>query len=156
MRLVIVESPYAGHAPRWTRALPPVAWLIRTLRRWRNVLYARAAVRHSLLLGEAPIASHLLYTQPGILRDEVPGEREHGIAAGLAWGWRADATVIYTDLGISGGMRFGVARAERDGRSIEYRSIPAWRPLREPPLAPVVIVIAILLAIAAGIALGLP
>ena len=27
----------------------------------------------------------LIYTQPGILRDEVPEERQRGIDAGLAW-----------------------------------------------------------------------
>ena len=39
-----------------------------------NVAYARAAVRDSLLRGESPIASHLLYTQPGILKDSVSDE----------------------------------------------------------------------------------
>jgi hypothetical protein len=39
-----------------------------------------------IIAGEAPIASHLLYTQPGVLRDEIPEERRHGIDAGLAWG----------------------------------------------------------------------
>jgi hypothetical protein len=38
-----------------------------------------------LLRGESPIASHLLYTQPGILKDDVPEERPLGIEAGLAW-----------------------------------------------------------------------
>lgn len=60
----------------------------------------RRAVRDSLARGEAPIASHLLYTQPGILCDEDPSERAWGISAGLAWGKVADATVLYADLGI--------------------------------------------------------
>ena len=59
MRRVILESPYAGSVEE-------------------NVAYARAAVRDSLLRGESPIASHLLYTQPGILRDDVPDERRAG------------------------------------------------------------------------------
>jgi hypothetical protein len=58
-------------------------------------------LRDSLLRGEAPIASHLLYTQPGVLRDNVAGEREQGIAAGLALGPVAEATVVYFDKGIS-------------------------------------------------------
>lgn len=29
----------------------------------------------SLKRGEAPIASHLLYTQPGILNDDIPDQR---------------------------------------------------------------------------------
>ena len=103
-RLVILESPYAGDIGR-------------------NVTYARACVRDALSRGEAPIASHLLYTQPGILRDEVPQEREWGIAAGLAWGAVAEATVVYTDRGISRGMAFGIQDAEAAGRTVEYRSI---------------------------------
>lgn len=103
-RLVILESPYAGDVEA-------------------NVAYARACLRDSLLRGEAPIASHLLYTQPGVLDDDIPNERQHGIDAGLAWGAVASATVVYTDRGISRGMSYGIAAAEAAGRPIEYRSI---------------------------------
>jgi hypothetical protein len=71
--------------------------------------------------GEAPIASHLLYTQPGILRDGDPAERQWGIDAGLAWGDRADATVVYTDRGTSRGMVYGINNADRAGRPVELR-----------------------------------
>lgn len=81
-RLVIVESPYAGDIEE-------------------NLRYLRAAMRDCLLRGEAPFASHGLYTQPGVLRDEIPEEREHGITAGFAWRRVSCATVVYTDLGIS-------------------------------------------------------
>lgn len=103
-RLVIVESPYAGDVEMNTR-------------------YARAAMRDCLLRGEAPYASHLLYTQPGVLADSDTEERDLGIGAGLAWGDKADATVLYTDLGISSGMKYGIQRAEAAGRPIEYRSL---------------------------------
>jgi len=106
MRLVIIESPYAGDIEA-------------------NVSYARACVRDSLLRGEAPIASHLLYTQPGILRDEVPGERQHGIDAGLAWRAVAQASVVYTDRGITPGMELGIERAKTAGLAVEYRSLKA-------------------------------
>jgi hypothetical protein len=106
MRRVILESPYAGDLEA-------------------NVHYARTALRDSLLRGEAPIASHLLYTQPGVLDDADPLEREIGINAGLAWGAEAEATVVYTDRGISRGMKYGIERAEREGRPIEYRSLDA-------------------------------
>ena len=43
--------------------------------------YARACVADCLRRGEAPIASHLLYTQPGVLDDDVPEERAQGIAS---------------------------------------------------------------------------
>ena len=104
MRLVIVESPYAGDIEK-------------------NTEYARACVRDSLARGEAPIASHLLYTQPGILNDDDPQERNQGIAAGLAWRVVAEASVVYTDLGISRGMKYGIGAAASQGIPIEYRSL---------------------------------
>ncbi len=73
--------------------------------------------------GEAPIASHLLYTQPGILDDAVPSERQLGIDAGLAWRKVAKASVVYTDLGISAGMRYGIEAATKSGKKIEYRKL---------------------------------
>jgi hypothetical protein len=108
MRLVIVESPYAGDIPRNTR-------------------YARAALADCITRGEAPFASHLLYTQPGILRDEEPAERLKGIFAGLAWGRVADATAIYMDLGVSKGMEVGLEAALEAGRPVEERWLGgAW------------------------------
>jgi len=107
-RRVIVESPFAGD--------------IET-----NQAYARAALRDCLLRGEAPLASHLLYTQSGVLDDNNPEERVLGIDAGLAWGCLADATIVYADLGISRGMRYGIERAEREGRPVEYRQLAGWK-----------------------------
>ena len=104
MRLVIVESPYAGDIGR-------------------NVTYARAAMADCLARGEAPIASHLLYTQPGVLRDEVPYERTWGINAGLAWGRVADAAVFYTDHGMSAGMEIAMRRHTDEGRAVEIRTL---------------------------------
>ena len=69
------------------------------------------------------IASHLLYTQHGILDDEKPAERLLGIEAGFAWNELADATVVYTDLGITPGMQKGIAHAESAGRPVEYRNL---------------------------------
>lgn len=71
--------------------------------------------------GEAPFASHLLYTQ--MLDDSVEAERAMGIEAGLAIGIHAVATVVYTDLGISGGMQYGIDRAIKENRPVEYRAI---------------------------------
>jgi hypothetical protein len=104
MRLVILESPFAGDEQA-------------------NINYARLCVRDSLMRGEAPIASHLLYTQPTILDDSVPEERQHGIDAGLAWGIVADATIVYTDRGISSGMYEGIESAHLALRDVEFRSI---------------------------------
>lgn len=102
--LVLIESPYAGDVER-------------------NVAYARACVRDSLLRGEAPFAMHLHYTQPGILDDLVSAERALGIECGLAWGARADLSAVYTDLGITPGMHKGLFRARLEGRRIEMRQL---------------------------------
>lgn len=88
-----------------------------------NVAYAKACMLDSLHRGEAPYASHLLLAQPGILNDTVPAERALGIAAGLAWGAKADLTAVYTDRGISGGMKLGIERAIAEGRPVVCRSL---------------------------------
>ena len=53
-------------------------------------------------------------------------KRAQGIDAGLMWGQCADKTVLYTDLGVSKGMEYGIASAERHNRPVEYRSLPQW------------------------------
>jgi hypothetical protein len=105
MRRVIIESPFAGDVAR-------------------NLRYALACMRDSLLRGEAPFASHLLYPQPGILNDDNPEDRRLGICAGLEWGNAAEATVVYTNLGITPGMDYGVKAARLAGRPVEVRVLP--------------------------------
>ena len=109
----IIESPYAGTNHPISSELG-VALHLR---------YLRACMRDSLLRGEAPYASHGLYTQPGVLEDLVPEERKMGIEAGFAWREHADVTAIYTDMGISSGMRLGAEHAQKSGARIEERSI---------------------------------
>lgn len=104
MRRVIIESPYAGDIKA-------------------NVLYARACLRDSLERGEAPIASHLLYTQPGVLRDHVPAERMRGINAGLAWRRVAEAAVFYLDRGMSPGMKSALELYQKQGIPVEQRRL---------------------------------
>lgn len=104
MKLVILESPYAGEV-------------------LKNIQYARRCVQDSLFRGEAPIASHLLYTQDGILDDEIPSDRQLGIDAGLAWKTVAEATVVYADLGITKGMQYGIDQARKQGLEVEIRYI---------------------------------
>lgn len=58
--IVTIESPYRGDTPEQIAA---------------NIEFARACVADSLRRGESPFASHLLYTQPGILRDDDYAER---------------------------------------------------------------------------------
>lgn len=83
-------------------------------------------MRDCLGRGEAPFASHGLYTQPGVLDDDKPLERKHGIEAGFAWREVAEVTVVYTDLGITEGMKVGIADAAYKRREVEYRQLPGW------------------------------
>ena len=102
--LVIIESPFAGDVDN-------------------NVKYAQACMLDSLKRGEAPYASHLLYTQ--CLNDLEPKERKLGIEAGLAWGAAADMVVVYVDKGISDGMAKAIEHHKRFRKKIEYRKIYA-------------------------------
>lgn len=104
MKKTIIESPFAGDVQT-------------------HIAYARRAMHDSLLRNEAPLASHLLYTQEGILDDNVPGERALGIEAGLVWGKEAELTAVYIDYGMSKGMEYGIERAKKEGRPVEIREI---------------------------------
>lgn len=117
--LVLVESPYAGKNDEELA---------------RNIRYARACLHDCLRRGEYPFASHLLYTQTGVLRDGVSEERKLGIQAGLAWGRRAQVTVVYTDLGITKGMNLGIERAQEAGRPVEFRTLSHWEEVVNVPL----------------------
>lgn len=142
MQLVIIESPFAGGDQLSFNKLFESEFKLvcmvgmnmillrtdceKTAAREVALKYARAAMRDCLQRGEAPYASHLLYTQPGVLDDDKPDERALGIEAGLQWGAVAYKTVVYTDLGISEGMRQGIDRAKCDNRDVEYRTLPGW------------------------------
>ena len=125
-RRVILESPYAANAIT-----------LATVREHEE--YGRRCLRDSLLRGEAPLASHLLYTQPidgfhdggVVLNDAVPAERALGIEAGLAWGPLAEATVAYVDMGVSGGMLLGLERARAEHRPVEFRTLADGCPALE-------------------------
>lgn len=106
-RPVVVESPFAGN-------------------RQLNDAYLRAALRDCLLRGKAPFASHGLYTQEGVLNDEVPEERALGISAGFAFRPISAGTVFYIDLGISSGMAQALEHCLDIGQTFELRSLPGW------------------------------
>lgn len=105
--LVALESPYAGDVER-------------------NLRYARACMLDCFRRGEAAFASHLLYTQEGVLDDTIPEQRKLGMEAGMLWSEQAKKSVVYTDLGMSSGMKFGIERATLAGRPVEYRTLPDW------------------------------
>lgn len=111
MKLVIVESPYAGRG-----------W-IKWFDRWQNKRYARKCMRDCLNRGEAPYASHLLYTQLGVLKDHLAEQRLLGLKAGHAWTAKADYVAVYTDRGITTGMVLGVQKAKKLGIPVEERRL---------------------------------
>lgn len=111
MKRVAIESPYAGATPEILE---------------RNMRYLRACMRDCLLRGETPIASHALYTQPGVLDDAIPADRELGMRAGWNWFPVVDVVVIYVDLGITTGMQRGIVEASRVGRPLMYRQLLSW------------------------------
>lgn len=98
---VIVESPYAGG--------------------FANVRYARECVRDCIYRGESPFASHLLYTQKGLLDDQNPEERKRGIDSAAGWLEVADFVAVYMDLGVTSGMVVGIARAVKLGKPLHLR-----------------------------------
>lgn len=102
MRRVILESPYAGDVEA-------------------NVAYARECMRDCFNRGEAPFASHLLYTQ--VLDDTDRVQRALGLNALMAWIGKAEASVVYTDLGISTGMTYGIGVAGAFRLPVEYRTL---------------------------------
>lgn len=118
MRRVIVESPLSGDFAR-------------------NQRYARWCMLDCLKRGEAPFASHLLYTQ--CLDDRKPKQRELGIVAGFAWGEDAEH-VFYVDLcpKLHVGCRFyrpdmssGMQRAyDRFGGEVRRLPRSMWRKFR--------------------------
>lgn len=92
--------------------------------RARNIEYARAVTLDSERRGEAPFTPHLLYTQ--IFDDNVQEERERAMKAAIVWFSRADKVVVYTDLGISQGMREEMVLAVAQRRMVEERTLPGW------------------------------
>lgn len=112
MRLVQIESPYAGDV-------------------FKNIQYLRLCMRDCLMKGEAPYASHGLYTQPFVLDDNDPEERKLGVKAGWSFLPAVEAVVVYADLGISSGMKGGITRATNLGMTVEYRTIGNFEALLE-------------------------
>lgn len=101
---VILESPFAGDVEK-------------------NIEYARRCMADCFRRGEFPFASHLLYTQKGVLDDTISEERALGIRAGLEWGKAAEKTVVYVDHGVSEGMWEGINDAIDNKRPVAFRTV---------------------------------
>ena len=125
MKRVVIESPFAADKSKMPTPLlekgEQSVWC--ELQVQKNLQYLRAAMHDCLVHHkEAPFASHGLYTQPGVLDDDIPKERELGIQAGFAFREVAELSVFYVDLGMSKGMQFGLDHANQHARPVEYRA----------------------------------
>lgn len=106
-RRVYIETPYNAPTPEGIV---------------RNIKFLWACMLDSVSRGEAPFASHAVYTQ--FLSDRIPEHRDIGIECGLAWAQvGAEATVLYENLGISEGMERGIRVARYEGRPVESRKL---------------------------------
>lgn len=101
---VIVESPYRGDVDG-------------------NLTYLRRCMRDCVLRGESPYASHGLLTQPGVLDDNNPAERELGIELGFAWRDVSNMSVFYVDKGWSAGMWQALVQCGKAGARFEIRRL---------------------------------
>jgi hypothetical protein len=102
MKLVIIESPYAGDTAV-------------------NLGYLAECLKDSINRGEAPFASHAIY--PLALDDNIKEDRIKGIVCGYQWMTRADLVAVYIDLGLSTGMKAAIDRANDLGITVEHRSV---------------------------------
>ena len=118
MDFVVIESPFATNTVTLANGLEYEVLQV------DNVAYARACLHDCLVNhGEAPYASHLLYTQEGVLDDDIPDERKLGIEAGLEIGRAAKRRVFYVDRGFSSGMRWGLHFAQEIGQECVIRQL---------------------------------
>ena len=114
MNTVFLESPYSGATDEIIA---------------RNVKYARACCTHSYhVMGEAPVALHLLYTQlpegQFVSDNEVVLRgREFALQCCREVRKKMGRVVFYVDLGWSNGMLQSRAECEKDGIPWEVRWI---------------------------------
>lgn len=108
IKRVIVESPFKGNDYSDEET---------------NRFYAKLCMAYCLFINEAPFASHILYTQEGILDDKNSKEWDLGIRAGFSWHAMADRMAVFTDLGITPGMKLGIQNAFEIGLEIQYRTL---------------------------------
>ena len=88
-----------------------------------NIEVAKRLCLMAVESGLAPFAPHLLYTQ--FLDDSDPIQRELGISMGLRFMKTCDLVWVYTDEGISDGMRREIDCAYKLGKEVlTIREVP--------------------------------
>lgn len=130
--LVIVESPYAPTEEQLKEANAVFNIKSHNLKHDpvykklvnKNLEYARQCCHWVFEQGGVPFASHLFYTQEGMLDDTNKDERNKGIEAGFFIGGFAEKVFVFYDKGISKGMKLGVQKALERDQDIEFVSLP--------------------------------
>ena len=104
MKRVVIESPLRGDYEM-------------------HLFYARLCIWDSLIRGEAPYASHVLFHHEDILDDNDIIGRILGMEVGSVWSAAGDLRAFYIDLGISQGMIAAKDEAERLGQPYVLRTL---------------------------------
>jgi len=111
MKITMIESPFRGRGD---------SEIMRTADAAANRAYAYRALHHSLQIGEAPFASHILY--PLVLNDNIPEQRTLGMRAGFEFLKCMEQYAFYTDRGWSDGMIDALEKAALHKKEIVLRS----------------------------------
>ena len=122
--LVIVESPYAPTEEQLKEANAVFNIKSHNLKHDpvykklvnKNLEYARQCCHWVFEQGGVPFASHLFYTQEGMLDDTNKYDRNIG---GFA-----EKVCVFYDKGISKGMKLGVQKGLERDQDIEFVSLP--------------------------------
>ena len=90
MKKVVLVSPYSGNLNL-------------------SVGYAKLCLQDMLEKGEAPIAGHLLFNQPGIFKDNCSLEEQNlKTLASHAWIKGADGIAVYEDFKVTSEMDLAI------------------------------------------------
>lgn len=92
----------------------------------QHVALAKRLCHSVSLLGHAPFAPHLLYTQ--FLDDQIEQERDAGIRAGLLFLDVCHELWVFDGYGVAGGMRFEIEHARKNGKPVVYP--PSWKEIQ--------------------------
>ena len=105
-RLVVLESPYKATESHSVE---------------QHRVYLAHCLTDCRKRSEEPHASH--YGLMGDDDDEL--QRQLGIRAGWQWGELAEYVVVYSDFGVSEGMKLSIDNYTKLGKRIEWRKLDA-------------------------------
>lgn len=87
-----------------------------------DLRFLKFCIADCLARYEAPFVLER-YAQALVTKRDVP----KALQAAIEIASRADATIVYTNFGITPAMNNGIRAAEEAGRPIEYRVLKDWR-----------------------------